>query len=179
MSNRRIGLAAAASYVGAVLAANWATAHLGFVPVGFGLAATAGTYAAGATFLIRDIVQDALGRFAVLAAVLAGAALSAAVSPAQLALASGITFLLSEAADFAVYTPLRRRSWMRAALASNIVGLIVDSFLFLWLAGFPIAAVTGQMVGKAWAAAVPIAAVGAVGAVRRVVPRESLDTPGA
>jgi uncharacterized PurR-regulated membrane protein YhhQ (DUF165 family) len=168
---RTIGLLAAGAYVGAVLAANWATAHLGFIPVGFGLTAIAGTYAAGATFILRDFVQDTLGRRVVLAAIVVGAVLSAAVSPTQLALASGITFLLSEAADFAVYTPLRSRGWARAVLASNTVGFVFDSFLFLWLAGFPIAStVTGQIVGKAWATVLPVAAVAAYRAMRRPEP---------
>jgi uncharacterized PurR-regulated membrane protein YhhQ (DUF165 family) len=91
-----------------------------------------------------------------------GAGLSALVSPA-LAVASGVAFLVSEAADFAVYTPLRRRSWDAAVWASGLVGSLVDSVLFLGLA-FGSAAVTptavaGQVVGKAWATAATWAAV--------------------
>ena len=39
----------------------------------------------------------------------------------------GTAFLLSELADFAVYTPLAERRWLTAVVASNIVGTIVDS----------------------------------------------------
>jgi uncharacterized PurR-regulated membrane protein YhhQ (DUF165 family) len=172
-ARRILGLLTATTYVAAVLAANWTTAHLGFVSVGFGLAATAGTYAAGATFLLRDLIQDALGRRAVFGAIVAGAALSAAVAPAQLALASGVTFLISEAADFAVYTPLRRRGWARAVLASNLVGAVIDTLVFLSAAGFPLTVqvVGGQLIGKiVWATVLPVAVVAGLRRLRPARP---------
>ena len=43
-------------------------------------------------------------------------------------------FLVSELADLAVYEPIRKRGWLPAVVASNIVGICVDSALFLWLA---------------------------------------------
>ena len=158
-----------ATYVGAVVAANWLTSRYGFVPVGFGLATTAGTYAAGAALLARDALQDTAGRRAVLAAIGIGALLSAWLSTPQLALASGVAFLIAELSDMAIYTPLRQRGWARAVLASNVVGAALDTVVFLWLAGFPIwAAAPGQLVGKVlWATAAPVAAVLAVRRVRR------------
>src|SRR6266511_3015013 len=86
-----------------------------------------------------------------------GAALSAAMSlvlpgpipPLRLALASGSAFLFSELLDFAVYTPLRRRSWLGAVAASNAVGLVADSALFLTLAFGSLDFLAGQIVGKA------------------------------
>jgi uncharacterized PurR-regulated membrane protein YhhQ (DUF165 family) len=145
----RIACAAGTVYVSSVVAANVATSHLGMVPVGFGLTVTAGTYAAGVALLARDVVQDTAGRRMVLAAIAAGAALSAWLATPQLALASGAAFAASEVADMAVYTPLRRGGWARAVLASNAVGAVVDTVLFLWLAGFPVmASLPGQLVGK-------------------------------
>jgi hypothetical protein len=47
---------------------------------------------------------------------------------------STVAFLLSDLADLAVYTPLQRRRLMLAVQASGVVGLIVDSIVFLWLA---------------------------------------------
>ena len=136
------------SFVGCVFAANALTTRYGFVPVGFGFSATAGTYAAGLSFGVRDALQEASSVRVVVLAIIVGAAASALVSP-QLALASGAAFLISEAADLAVYTPLRRRRWTLAVVASNVVGALVDTALFLQLAGFPIrSAVAGQMVGK-------------------------------
>jgi uncharacterized PurR-regulated membrane protein YhhQ (DUF165 family) len=85
----------------------------------------------------------------VAAVIVLGALLSYLIASPFIALASGVAFLVSETADLAVYTPLRRRGYVRAAVASNVVGAFVDTVLFLWIAGFPIAsAIAGQMVGK-------------------------------
>lgn len=159
--NRLTAAFAIAAYAATIVAANWLTARHGMVPVGFGLTATAGTFAAGAALLLRDVVQDVLGRAWVLAGILAGALLTWVTSPA-LAVASATAFLLAEAADMAAYTPLRDRGWARAVLASNAVGAVVDTLVFLTLAGFPVtgSAVGGQFVGKlAWATVLPVAAV--------------------
>jgi hypothetical protein len=137
------------AYIGTIFAANWSIQQFGLVPVGFGLMAPAGVYFAGLAFWLRDIVQDTLGKRASVAAVVAGAALSALLSPA-LALASGAAFLVSELADLAVYTPLRQRNLYAAVAASNVVGLVVDSLLFLLLAFSSLDFLVGQVVGKAW-----------------------------
>lgn len=121
-------------FIGLIAAANWMTVQFGLVAGLF----MAGTFAAGMTFLVRDWLQEAGGRWWVLGAVAAGALASVWLSTPALALASGVTFLVSELADFAVYTPLRERSVAWAALASNVVGAAVDSALFLTLAGFPL-----------------------------------------
>lgn len=68
-----LGAIAATVLVTAVAAANWLTSTFGFVPVGFGQAATAGTFAAGFALAARDALQDTLGK-AVMLAVLAVAA---------------------------------------------------------------------------------------------------------
>ena len=57
---------------------------------------------------------------------------------------------LRESADFAVYTPLRKRNWLGAVAASNVVGLIADSVIFLWLAFDSLQYLPGQVVGKTW-----------------------------
>lgn len=158
-----IGLIALALFIATIAAANVAISMLGLVPVGFGLLAPAGVYFAGLAFTLRDVLHDTLGRSWVLAAIAAGAVLSYAVSPA-VALASGIAFCLSELADLAVYAPLRRRSWLGAALASNVVGLVVDSALFLWLAFGSLEFLAGQVVGKGW---VTLATVALWALVRR------------
>lgn len=138
-----------ALYLACIVGANWLISTVGLVPVGFGLVAPAGVYLVGLSFLLRDMTQDALGRRAVIVAILLGAALSALLSPA-LALASGAAFLLSETADMLVYTPLKARSWVGAVVASNTVGLIVDSVIFLLLAFGSLQFLPGQVVGKAW-----------------------------
>lgn len=145
-------------YLATIVGANWAIEHYGFVPVGFGLMAPAGVYFAGLAFTFRDLTHDALGRWAVLIAIIAGAALSWWISPV-FAVASGIAFLFSELSDFAVYTPLRERSWLGAVALSNTVGLVIDSVLFLWLAFGSLAFIEGQIVGKAWMTALAVVAL--------------------
>ena len=140
---------ALACYIATIFLANWAIARLGLVPVGFGLEGPAGVYFAGLAFTFRDLVQDRLGRMWTVAAILAGAGLSFLVSP-DFAVASAAAFLVSESLDFAVYTPLRERNWIGAVAASNVVGLVADSALFLWLAFGSLDFLAGQVVGKAW-----------------------------
>ncbi len=139
------------------------------VPVGFGLEAPAGVYFAGLAFTFRDLVQERFGRSWTLGAILVGAGLSALVSP-QFALASGAAFLFSELADFAVYTPLRKRHWLGAVVASNAVGLVVDSALFLGLAFGSFAFLPGQVVDKAWMTLLAVALLWAWRRKRVAVP---------
>lgn len=161
---------AAAGFIATVLAANYVTTQYGMVPVGFGLVATAGTYFAGLAFILRDLVQDKAGRLWVAALIVAGGALSFAISAPFIALASSAAFLLSEGADFAVYSPLRKHGYIRAAVASNLVGSIVDTVLFLTIAGFPLRhAFAGQLVGKMAVTGVVIAGVTVVRYARRPV----------
>lgn len=155
-----IGIIAALLVMGALIAANWVTTDYGFIPVGFGLEATAGTLFAGVMLASRDAVQDALGRWAVVLIIVLGTALSFAISAPAIAIASALAFGFAELADFAVYTPIRSRAkfgdkrWAIAVVASNIVGALADTLIFLGVA-FGAAAIMpalpGQMVGKLWA----------------------------
>ncbi|MFM9566146.1 VUT family protein [Streptomyces turgidiscabies] len=166
-----------AAYIAAIVAANWLTTRYGLVHLpGMALTVTAGTYAAGAALLLRDVVQDICGTRSVFAGIAAGATLTALTSP-SLAVASTVAFLLAELLDMAAYTPLRKRGWARAALASGCVGALVDTLVFLSIAGFPITvqSIGGQMVGKVlWATALPVLLILTVRQVRRAVPRHSL-----
>lgn len=145
----KVGVAAAVALLACILAANFVTTRYGVVPVGFGLMATAGTYFAGVTFVLRDALQDAAGKRWTLALIAAGAAFSFILADPFIALASAAAFLASEIADLLVYTPLRKRGYIRAAVASNVVGSFVDTIIFLTVAGFPLQdALAGQMVGK-------------------------------
>jgi uncharacterized PurR-regulated membrane protein YhhQ (DUF165 family) len=154
---RFTALAMGVLYVACVMAANTLTAQLGMLPVGFGLSATAGTWAAGLALAARDSLHEAAGIRAVLAAILLGAAVSGLTAGARLALASGATFAAAETLDLAVYTPLRRRGRRRAVAASNLAGALADTLLFFALAGLPLTAATlaGQLLVKAvWTTAV-------------------------
>jgi uncharacterized PurR-regulated membrane protein YhhQ (DUF165 family) len=138
-----------ACYIATIFCANWAIETYGFVPVGFGLMAPAGVYFAGLAFTFRDLVHERVGVRGVLVAITIGAICSWFISP-TFAVASAVAFTFSELSDLAVYTPLRRRSWIGAVALSNTVGLVVDSALFLWLAFGSLDYIAGQIVGKAW-----------------------------
>lgn len=157
-------------FLAAIVAANYLTSEFGMIPVSPWHTATAGTYLAGLTFVLRDTVQDAYGKVPTFGLILAGGALSYLLADPFVALASAVAFACSELADLGVYTPLRRRGYVRAAVASNVVGAFVDTLLFLWVAGFfTWAAVPGQMLGKLAATLVVVLAVAAARARRGVV----------
>jgi queuosine precursor transporter len=155
-----IGGLLAVAYVATIIAANWAIQNLGrppaapgapyTIPVWPGLEAPSGVLFAGLAFTFRDLTQEWLGRRAVVIAIGAGAVASWVVGSGRIAVASGIAFLVSELADFAVYTPLRERRWLLAVGTSNLVGLVIDSALFLWIAFGSLDFIRGQVVGKIW-----------------------------
>lgn len=138
------------AFLGSLLAANVMSSNLGLVSIGFGLMVSAGSFAAGAALVARDILQEEAGRRAVAALIVAGALLSAAFGDGRIALASGLAFLISEFVDMAVYTPLRSRSWIGAVVASTVVAAPIDTVLFLWVSGFGVTwpAVEGQFLVK-------------------------------
>jgi hypothetical protein len=145
------------AFVATVGGANWTLATFGIVPIGFGLSAPAGVYFAGIGFTIRDLIHDRGGRLWIVSAIVVGAAVSALLEGAQgFAIASGCAFLLSESADWLIYTPLRRRGWVISVACSNVVGLVVDSVVFLWLAFGSLDFIEGQIVGKAYMTIVAI-----------------------
>ncbi|WP_186419553.1 VUT family protein [Bosea sp. CS1GBMeth4] len=139
--------------------ANWLIGHVGtvcvpdgpcLVPVAPGIKAPSGVLMVGLALVLRDIVQRRLGAMAGLGAIAIGALISALLAPPAIVLASTAAFLLSELADFAVYTPLQRRNFVAAVAASSILGLVVDSIVFLWLAFGSLDFLSGQIIGKAW-----------------------------
>jgi uncharacterized PurR-regulated membrane protein YhhQ (DUF165 family) len=140
-------------------AANWLIGNAGtkcipngpcLIPVAPGLMAPSGVTMIGIALVLRDLVQRRLGIGVVSAAIIVGAALSAVFAPPALVIASTLAFLLSEIADLSVYTPLARRGLVVAVVASSMVGLVVDSIVFLWLAFGSLEFLAGQVVGKAW-----------------------------
>jgi queuosine precursor transporter len=139
--------------------ANWLIGNAGtvcvpqgpcLVPVAPGLMAPSGVMMAGVALVLRDLVQRRLGVGLASLAIVAGAGLSAYVAPPALVVASATAFLISEFADLGVYTPLARRGLVIAVVASGVVGLVVDSIVFLWLAFGSLDFLLGQIVGKAW-----------------------------
>jgi uncharacterized PurR-regulated membrane protein YhhQ (DUF165 family) len=160
MTNRRTeGFVYLAAFIACIPIANWMIGHVGttcipngpcLVPVAPGLMAPSGVLMIGLALVLRDLVQRRLGRSWSLGAIVVGAALSGVVAPPSLVLASTVAFFFSELADFLVYTPLQSRRFVTAVIASSMVGLVVDSVIFLWLAFSSLEFLWGQVVGKAW-----------------------------
>ena len=154
------------AFIACIPLANWMIGNVGTVcapphgpclvpvwpwgPKEMPLMAPSGVLMIGLALVLRDMVQRRLGRAAALVAIVAGALLSGAVAPPPLVFASAVAFLLSELADFAVYTPLQSRSLVGAVLASSLIGLLADSILFHWLAFGNLDFLAGQILGKLW-----------------------------
>lgn len=153
------GLLYLAAFTLCIPAANWMLGNVGSVcppdgpcllPVAPGLMAPSGVLMAGLALVLRDLVQRRLGKGWAIVAIFIGAALSYALAPPALVVASTVAFLLSELADFAIYTPLQERRLILAVVASSLVGLLIDSVVFLYLAFGSIDFLAGQVVGKTW-----------------------------
>jgi uncharacterized PurR-regulated membrane protein YhhQ (DUF165 family) len=153
------GITYLAGFMLCIPAANWLIGHVGtvcppsqpcLIPVAPGLMAPSGVVTIGLALVLRDLVQRRLGLRWTALAIVGGGALSALVAPAALAVASIVAFLLSEFADLAVFTPLQKRGLVLAVFLSSIVGLIVDSLVFLQLAFGDLTFLPGQIIGKAW-----------------------------
>jgi hypothetical protein len=155
-------------YIATIPASNWLVAHYGAVPVGFGYLAPAGVYTVGLALVLRDLAREAAGRAAVLAAIVVGAVVSWWLADPALAVASAAAFAVAETMDFAVYEPLRQRGLTVAMLASNAVGLVADSLIFLWLAFGSLDYLPGQLLGKAWMTLAAVVVIAAIARSRRV-----------
>ncbi len=140
-------------------AANWLIGHVGtqcapngpcLIPVAPGLLAPSGVLMVGAALVLRDLVQRRFGAGIGICAILMGAALSGLLAAPALVVASAAAFLISETADFALYTPLAKKHFVAAVAASGFFGLVVDSVVFLWLAFGSLEFLAGQIAGKAW-----------------------------
>jgi uncharacterized PurR-regulated membrane protein YhhQ (DUF165 family) len=139
--------------------ANWMIGNFGticppkspcLIPVGFELMAPSGVLMIGLALVLRDLIQRRLGKKWAVIAIIFGAILSGFVAPPALVVASTTAFLLSELADFAVYTPLQERRLILAVFLSGIIGLVIDSVVFLQLAFGSLDYLSGQVVGKVW-----------------------------
>ena len=140
-------------------AANWLIGNAGtycvpegpcLIPVAPGIMAPSGVLMIGLALVLRDLVQRRLGLRWATGAILAGALVSGFFAPPSLVLASVLAFLLSELVDLAVYTPLQARRLVLAVLASSMVGLVVDSLVFLYVAFGSLDYLSGQVIGKTW-----------------------------
>ncbi|MFK3664057.1 VUT family protein [Ochrobactrum teleogrylli] len=113
---------------------------------------------AGLSFVLRDLVQEALGIIWAIAAVLIGGIIAVVIASPILAMASVAAFLIAETADLLVFTKLRRRGLVLASVTSSVIGLILDSLIFVQIAFGDPTYIVGQSIGKAWTilAALPL-----------------------
>lgn len=151
MNGRLLAAVLAAGLLSTVVAANWLVSTFGLIPAGFGLLVPAGTYAAGLALGLRDGLDRIGGLRWVLPVIAVGIVLSAVLASPEVALASAVAFALGELTDLTIWRRLRKAGWRRAVVASNAVGALVDTCVFLPLAGFPVtfASVGGQFIVKA------------------------------
>lgn len=161
-----------AVYLFAIVLANVLADVFGLIPLipGLPLEVVAGTYAIGVVLLARNIGQDLIGRLPIIGLMAIGTVLSWFLATPTLAVASAVTFAISETADMAVYSPLRRRGWALAVMAAVVVSALVDSTVFIYLAGFPFTAdsVLGQWIGKVLVTVVAVLITLSVKPLRRI-----------
>lgn len=170
-SRRILAAVAVAGYVATIPLANWTLQHFGFWSWPLVGAVPAGVVWAALALTLRDAVHELAGARVMILALVLGAALTLAISPA-FAVASAVAFGVSELADAAVWTPLRRDRPALALALSNTVGASIDSALFLALAFGSLHGWLGLTVAKVAVGTLPALAV-LVPARRRFLPAEA------
>ena len=89
-------------------------------------------------FLVTDTTNRLFGaaaaRRVVYVGFALGVALSLALAPVRIALASGTAFILAQLLDVFVFDRLRRMSWWKAPFVSSLLGSATDTALFFSIA---------------------------------------------
>lgn len=149
-------------YLAAIVAANVLTAK--FAPINLGWALVpVGTLLVGASFILRDLVQDQVGRRAtykwIALAMLVSGVISYLLGDTLLIMvASAASFIISESTDTEIYSRLKA-SRAKRILVSGAVGGTLDSAVFVLIGLSPLgsnmlpweavpAAILGQVVVK-------------------------------
>lgn len=119
-----------ALYIALIVAVNYGFSVAPLIKLPDGTMWPPMSLAVGFIFVVRDFAQREVGH-KVLLAMLAGAALSYLMANPFVAVASAMAFLVSEAADWGVYS-LTRRPLASRVLLSSLVSTPLDSAVFLW-----------------------------------------------
>ncbi|TDG00218.1 VUT family protein [Paenibacillus piri] len=123
-----------AAYLLSIVLANVLTAS--FQPLQLGvLIVPVGSFLIGATFILRDLVQNVIGRRKTYATIAVAMIVSAITSNVLgdtlwIVTASAFTFMLSETTDTEIYTRLKL-PMAHKVFYSGFVGGIVDSIVFI------------------------------------------------
>ena len=121
------------AYILSILAVNYGFSLVPPVPL-LGEMWPPMSLAVGAIFVLRDFAQREIGH-RVIIAMLIGACLSYVMADPLVAVASVVAFLVSETADWAVYTYTKKPVKQRILLSSAI-GTPIDSAIFLAMIGY-------------------------------------------
>jgi hypothetical protein len=124
-----------ALYVGLMPLINWAFAGIDTIAIPENLGGGAWhpfTIVTGLVLVVRDFAQREIKHW-ILGAMVVGLALSTLTAWPVIVVASGVAFLISETADWAVYTFFKRPLSQRI-LISSAVGAPIDQIAFIGLA---------------------------------------------
>jgi uncharacterized PurR-regulated membrane protein YhhQ (DUF165 family) len=122
-----------ALYVAAIVLVNWMFTSIAPWPTALGDLYLA-NIVVGFVFVLRDYAQRELGHRVLLATAVGGVLTWFMVDPA-IAIASITAFILSESADWGVYSFLRRPLSQRI-LYSSLIAIPLDTLAFQYLAGY-------------------------------------------
>ena len=92
------------------------------------------SFVVGAVFILRDYAQREIGH-KVLGAMLVGAGLSYLMADPFVAIASLVAFVISETADWGVYS-LTKKPLGQRILISSAIATPIDSAVFLYMIGY-------------------------------------------
>ncbi|MFG5409719.1 VUT family protein [Piscinibacter sakaiensis] len=99
---------------------------------------TWGAFTYPVAFLVTDLTNRAVGPRAARKVAWAGFAIAVAVSlalgPWRIALASGTAFIVAQLLDIAVFNQWRRQNWWKAPLVGSVIASVIDTALFFSLA---------------------------------------------
>ena len=145
-----------AAYIASIVVVNWLFVTLPFIPTPWG-DWTPANIIVGFVFILRDMAQRQLGHKVMLATATAGAITYFTVDP-TVALASVTAFLISETADWAVYSftkrPLAERILWSSALSAPLDTLVFQHMInILTPAAFSLETVSkmiGAIIVWAW-----------------------------
>ena len=127
------------SYIASILAVNWLFAPSQLIPGVTQWATPWGdlflaNLVVGAVFVLRDYAQREIGHRILVATLLAGVITYFMVDPA-IAVASLTAFVISESADWGIYS-FWKKSLQSRILVSSLVAVPLDTFVFQHLAGY-------------------------------------------
>ena len=123
-------------YVLLIPLVNWGFANIPTVPMPDGGNWAPMAIVTGLILVVRDFAQREISHY-ILLPLMIGLGLSYFMAPAEIALASGIAFGVSEMVDYIVYTTSNRPLSERVLISSSLSAPI-DSALFLLIANMAI-----------------------------------------